>query len=174
MRGRTWIGLLCVLLIGLVGLNVSLLWLNAAAGRNAEWDELRVEHADLQARVSRLRSAEHIQSEGRDMGLVMPAAADVHYLTADTIRDARQAAKRKTFTPPWSDCDIVSSTPQEGPLSSVVPVLPRARHRRRAPPAQPGRADGRARRHDAHDSAAEAGTTGAQPVSQQPGTGARS
>ena len=39
----------------------------------------------------------------------MPAAADVHYLTADPGRDARQAAKRDELQPPWSDADIVSA-----------------------------------------------------------------
>ena len=48
VRGRGWIGLLGVLLIGLVALNVSLLKLNAAAGRNAERaKELRIQNAEL-------------------------------------------------------------------------------------------------------------------------------
>jgi hypothetical protein len=125
VRGRVWIGLLGVLLIGLVGLNVSLLKLNAAAGRNAEWaKKLRVENADLRARVSRLHSAAHIQAEGRKQGLVMPAAADVHYLTANPGRDARRAAKRQSFTAPWSDGDLVSATPEPTPVAPVVATAP--------------------------------------------------
>jgi hypothetical protein len=121
VRGRIWIGFLGVLLIGLVGLNVSLLKLNAAAGRNAEWaKKLRVENADLQARVSRLRSAQRIQDAAGGMGLVMPAAADVHYLNVDTGRDARLAVKRESFTPVWTTDDLVSSVPEP---TTVVPTL---------------------------------------------------
>jgi hypothetical protein len=127
VRGRIWIGLLGVLLIGLVGLNVSLLKLNAAAGRNAEWaKKLRVENADLQARVSRLRSAARIQDAGAGMGLVMPAAADVHYLNVDPGRDARLAAKRNTFTPVWTTDDLVSAISDPAPVAPTVtaPVVP--------------------------------------------------
>jgi hypothetical protein len=124
VRGRAWIGLLGVLLIALVGLNVSLLKLNSAAGRNAEWArKLRVENADLRARASRLHSAAHIQAEGGKLGLVMPAAADVHYLTADPARDARRAAKRKSFTPLWSTSDIVSATPDPAPVAPIVAAV---------------------------------------------------
>jgi hypothetical protein len=123
VRGRVWIGLLGVLLIGLVGLNVSLLKLNAAAGRNAEWaKKLRVENADLRARASRLRSAAHIQAEGRREGLVMPAAAEVHYLTANPARDARRAAKRQSFTAPWSDADLVGAAPEPQTIAPIVPA----------------------------------------------------
>jgi hypothetical protein len=121
VRGRIWIALLGALLIGLVGLNVSLLKLNAAAGRNAEWaKKLRVENADLQARVSRLRSAARIQDAGAAMGLVMPAAADVHYLNVDGRRDARLAAKRETFTPVWTTDDLVSAEPDPAPVAPVL------------------------------------------------------
>jgi cell division protein FtsB len=123
VRGRVWIGILGILLIGLVGLNVSLLKLNAAAGRNAEWaKKLRVENADLRARVSHLRSASRIQEAARNAGFVMPAAADVHYLTANPARDARRAAKRDGFTPSWSDSDIVSAAPDPASIAPVVPA----------------------------------------------------
>jgi hypothetical protein len=170
VRGRTWIGLLCILLIGLVGLNVSLLKLNAAAGRNAEWaKKLRVDHADLQARVSRLRSAAHIQAEGRSMGLVMPAAADVHYLNSNPLRDARQAANRKRLTPPWSDDDIVSAVQEQAPLvpPGVVPAASTA-----ATPGATGATGVAAATPPATATTPPAGTTGPQSVSQQPSTGA--
>jgi hypothetical protein len=170
VRGRTWIGLLCLLLIGLVGLNVSLLKLNAAAGRNAEWaKKLRVDHADLQARVSRLRSAAHIQAEGRSMGLVMPAAADVHYLTANPARDARQAANRKSLTPPWSDDDLVSAVQEQVPLAPVVPATGATST---GTPGATGSAGVAPTAAPAAATTAPAGTTGTQSVSQQPEAGA--
>jgi hypothetical protein len=125
VRGRAWILLLGVILIGLVGLNVSLLKLNAAAGRNAEWAKiLRIENADLQARVSHLRSAQRIQDAARSMGFVMPAAADVHYLTADPGRDAGLAAGRGKFLAPPSNSDIVTAAGDSSTITApaVAPV----------------------------------------------------
>jgi cell division protein FtsB len=122
VRGRSWIGLLGVLLIGLVALNVSLLKLNAAAGRNAEWaKKLRVENADLRARVSRLGSGEQIQASARALGLVMPTAGNVHYLKAGR-GDARRAARHASFIPMSSTTDIVSATPPPDPVVVAAPA----------------------------------------------------
>jgi hypothetical protein len=130
MRGRGWIGLLGVLLIGLVALNVSLLKLNAAAGRNAEWaKKLRVENADLRGRVSRLASGRHLQSEAARLGFVMPAAGTVHYLTANTPLDVKHAIHRDKFVPPSTTEDIVSNLPQPPapvPVTTVAAPVPGA------------------------------------------------
>jgi hypothetical protein len=182
VRGRAWIGLICLLLIGLVGLNVSLLKLNAAAGRNAEWAKLlRVQNADLQARVSKLRSGQRIQDSARAMGYVMPAAASVHYLTADPARDAKRAAQWANFTPSWSTSDLVSATSDSAPLApiSVAPTSV-------APTAPAAPATGATGTSSTGTSATGTSTTGTQapaatgptgvtgtpPTSQQPSTGA--
>ena len=70
--------------------------------------------------MSRLRSAQRIQDSAGAMGLVMPAAADVHYLNVDTGRDARLAVKRESFTPVWDMDDLVSSVPEP---TTVAPTL---------------------------------------------------
>jgi hypothetical protein len=184
VRGRAWIALVGVLLIGLVGLNVSLLKLNAAAGRNAEWAKLlRVENADLQARVSHLRSAQRIQDAARNMGFVMPAAASVHYLTADPGRDARRAAARDRFTAPLSNSDIVSAASDS---TTIAPLLATSA----APTAPTAPATGTTGTQVATGTTGtsstgtpptstqtpaptgDTGATGAPAVSQQPSTGA--
>jgi cell division protein FtsB len=187
VRGRAWIGLLGVLLIGLVGLNVSLLKLNAAAGRNAEWArKLRIENADLQARVSKLRSGQRIQDSARAMGFVMPAAASVHYLTSDPGRDAPRAAARDKFTAPWSNSDLVSGESDTTSIASSLATGTTAP----APPATgstgPPSATGTTGTPSAtgtppavtpstgttpSDSGAT-GATGTESLSQQPSTGA--
>jgi len=129
VRGTSWIWLLGVLLIGLVALNVSLLKLNAAAGRNAEWaKKLRVENADLQARVSRLGGGQQIQQAARNLGLVMPTADSVHYLKVNPAVDARRAAKRGSFVPMSSTGDLVSATPPPDPVvvAPPAPIVPTA------------------------------------------------
>jgi hypothetical protein len=128
LRGRIWIGLLGVLLIGLVALNVSLLKLNAAAGQNAEIaKKLRVENADLRGKVSRLGSGGRLQDAAAQLGLVMPRADDVNFLTANEGIDARRAARHNAM-PPWTDTgDLVTSIPEEPlapPASATLPSEP--------------------------------------------------
>jgi hypothetical protein len=124
LRGRAWIGFLGVLLIGLVALNVSLLKLNAAAGRNAELaKKLRVDNADLQGRVSRLGSGGRLQDAAGRLGLVMPTAGSVHYLNANPAVDARRAARRNGMSPLPYSSDIVSAAPEQ-PLAPPVAIAP--------------------------------------------------
>jgi hypothetical protein len=121
LRGRAWIGLLGVLLIGLVALNVSLLKLNATAGRNAEVaKKLRIQNADLRGRVSRLGSSEHLQKEAEGLGFVMPTAGDVHYLAANPALDAKRAAHHAELSPLPFSTDIVSVQPAEPPLPAPL------------------------------------------------------
>jgi hypothetical protein len=82
-----------VLLIGLVAMNVSLLKLNAQAGRNAEKAKvLRIRNTQLRAQVSRLASSERLQRAGQRLGFVMPTAGKVRYLSPRPV-DAHRAAK---------------------------------------------------------------------------------
>jgi hypothetical protein len=153
LRGRMWIGLLGVLLIGLVALNVSLLKLNAEAGQNAEIaKKLRVENADLRGKVSRLGSGGRLQDAAAALGLVMPRANDVNFLTSNLALDARRAAHRAAMLP-WTDTsDIVSATPEE-PLAPPAVALP-------APVSAAGTAGATA--------GTNTGTTGAAAVAPQP------
>jgi len=103
VRGRLWVGLLGVLLIGLVALNVSLLKLNGIAGRNAEAARtLSIRNAELRSQVSRLASSQRLQQEGEKLGLVMPAASKLRYLSAgpaDAARAARGLRAWSTVSP---------------------------------------------------------------------------
>jgi hypothetical protein len=178
VRSRAWIAVLGVILIGLVGLNVSLLKLNAAAGRNAEWAKLlRVENADLQARVSHLMSAQRIQDAARSMGFVMPAAADVHYLTADASRDAARAAGRGKFLAPPSNSDIVTAAGDTSTItaplvtSTVVPSTTSATTTTTPTTTAPA-ATTTPSTTTPTVSGGTTGATGPPAASQQPGTGA--
>jgi hypothetical protein len=93
LRGRGWIGLLGVLLIGLVALNVSLLKLNSEAGRDADAAKaLRIRNDRLKARIARLASGERLEAVGARLGLVMPEPGRIRYLSVRSI-DGRRAAK---------------------------------------------------------------------------------
>jgi|GEM_PF-2655916 len=93
-RSRIWIGLLAFLLIGIVGLNVAALSLNAKASRiGALTDELKRENSALRGDLSGVLSNEHLQREAAELGLAYPAAGAVLDLRADP-GDAAAAAKR--------------------------------------------------------------------------------
>ena len=95
LRGQGWIVLIGIALIGIVAMQVHLLKLNAGIGRAVEHSStLERQNADLRADVSRLSAPERIQQVAGRLGLVMPAAGDVRYVTARKGGvDARRAAK---------------------------------------------------------------------------------
>lgn len=94
LRGRGWIALVAVALGGIVALQVSLLKLNAGIGRAVEHaGTLERQNADLRASVSQLSAEERIQREAVAMGLHMPSAGEVRYVTARGAEDARKAAR---------------------------------------------------------------------------------
>jgi hypothetical protein len=122
IRSRTWIGVLGFLLIGLVALNVALLKLNATAGRQASVaSALRIQNAELRGSVARLRTTERIQEEGAKLGLVMPKAAEVNYLSVRPGLDERQAAQRNQLQPLWVGANTVTGP---GPDDSLLPTPP--------------------------------------------------
>jgi cell division protein FtsL len=95
LAGRAWIGLIFVLLAGIVFFNVDLLRMNREITRTAERAAtVKRENARLRAELARLGSSERIQKVAAQAGLAFPEPGEVRYLTADTSRDARAAAKR--------------------------------------------------------------------------------
>lgn len=129
VRGQGWIVLLGVLLIGLVGLNVSLLKLNANNGRTAEIArDMRIQNAKLRGSVSRLASSDRLQEAARNMGLVMPAPQMVNYLTVHRRSDGRRAAKnvRQDVPAPAPGSDqLVSASPEaDRELAAPTPSQP--------------------------------------------------
>jgi hypothetical protein len=120
LRGRAWIMFVGVLLMGLVALNVSLLKLNAEAGRNAERVKvLRIQNTQLRARVSRLASAERLERAGRDLGLAMSIAGRVRYLSVGST-DARKAAKALRT---WGTLPTFAFAPLPAPVLPVAPAI---------------------------------------------------
>jgi len=94
LRGRAWIALVALALGGIVAMQVSMLKINAGIGRAVEHSStLERQNAELRATVSALSSEERIQREAMAMGLKMPAAGEVRYLTARGAEDARKAAR---------------------------------------------------------------------------------
>lgn len=93
-RGRAWIPLLGILLIGIVALNVATLSLTASAGKiEADIQTLGQENSILSAREAQLLANDRVQSAASSLGLTAPAAGDISY--RDAGRDAIAVAARR-------------------------------------------------------------------------------
>ncbi|HEX3325170.1 MAG TPA: hypothetical protein VHR65_08595 [Solirubrobacterales bacterium] len=92
-RGRAWIGVLGVLLVGIVALNVVTLSFAASTGGIDEnIQALDKENALLRNRDAQKSGIERIRGAAAAQGLVMPTADQVHYIDAgrDDVATAAQ------------------------------------------------------------------------------------
>jgi hypothetical protein len=100
-RGRGWIALLCVLLGGIVTLNVLSLSYNATSGRvGQQIEELERQNSALRGELAETLSAGSVETAAANMGLAVPAPEDVTYLTAgdgDADRLAELLGAGSTF-----------------------------------------------------------------------------
>jgi cell division protein FtsL len=93
-RGRAWIAVLGVLLIGIVALNVATLSLTATAGKVEDnIQTLSQENSVLRAHQARLLANSRVRSAAASIGLATPAPGDITY--RDAGRDAIAAAARR-------------------------------------------------------------------------------
>jgi hypothetical protein len=90
VRGRGWIALVGVGLIGIVFLQVSLLNLNAGISRSVTAAEtLERQNSALRQDISELDTGDRLAEGAAKLGLIMPSAGEVTFL------DARQANARR-------------------------------------------------------------------------------
>ncbi len=91
-RGRSWIVVIGVLLLGIVAMQVTMLKLNAGIGEAVQGStQLTRENAALRSQISQLSSSDRIEKEATKLGLVMPAAGAVKYVRSYGS-DAKKAA----------------------------------------------------------------------------------
>lgn len=82
IRGRVWIPLLGVLLAGIVGMQVELLKLNAAAGRSIELiSALQSRNEGLRAQVVSATDPGRIERLASHMGMTMPGPEAITFLS---------------------------------------------------------------------------------------------
>jgi len=93
-RGRAWIAVLGVLLVGIVALNVLPLSFAATSGKvDAQIAELDKELSVLGGREAQLYSTGRIRGEAAEMGLAMPNTEEPHVIEAGPGDVARAAAR---------------------------------------------------------------------------------
>jgi hypothetical protein len=92
-RGRAWIAVLGVLLVGIVGLNVVTLSFAASASKIDEAiTALDQENPILRGRDARVTSPGPIRQAAVPLGLAMPASEEIHFTDAgpDDVATASQ------------------------------------------------------------------------------------
>lgn len=115
IRGRAWIPIVAVGLMGLVFLQVSLLKLNTGIGRAVQSaGTLERQNAELRGQVSLMDSGQRVQDVAAERGMVLPAAGQVHYLHAGK---ASAAGAAQSVTAP----DPVAQQPVGAVASSTAP-----------------------------------------------------
>jgi hypothetical protein len=93
-RGRAWIAVLGVLLVGIVGLNVATLSFAASAGQiDGEITTLEQENGVLKNRVALLYGTERARNDAAVLGLAMPSSDRIHFIEAGPD-DVAAAAQR--------------------------------------------------------------------------------
>jgi uncharacterized membrane protein YgcG len=91
-RGRGWIAVLCVLLGGIVALNVLSLSLTAGSGQaSLRIDELKTEVSSLQAQIEEKLSATKVEAMAARLGLANPDPQTITFVSARNA-DARRVA----------------------------------------------------------------------------------
>jgi hypothetical protein len=89
IRGRAWIAIVGVGLIGIVFMQVSMLRLNAGIGRAVDTaTRLERDNSVLRGTISELSSGDHIEADAAQMGLVLPTATP-RFLNARHFDPAR-------------------------------------------------------------------------------------
>jgi cell division protein FtsL len=125
IRGRAWIAIVGVMLIGLVFLQVSLLRLNTGIGSSVQ-QAASLERANQQLRdqVSALDSDERIHQVAEDLGMVMPAPGDVRYVRPE--RDSAARAARSVVAPAPVQQQTASATATAGSAPAATTTAPTA------------------------------------------------
>ena len=99
-RGRTWIGVLGVLLVGIVALNVVTLSFAATSGKiDAQITALEEENPVLSGREARVFGIGPVRSAAGALGLSMPASESIHFTDAGPD-DVATAAQRLAAASP--------------------------------------------------------------------------
>jgi hypothetical protein len=99
-RGRAWIAVLGLLLVGIVALNVVTLSFAASSGKiDEQLTALGSENTTLDSRAERLDGIGNVRREAAPLGLAMPSSAEIHFTEAGPD-DVATAAQRLAAAAP--------------------------------------------------------------------------
>jgi hypothetical protein len=122
LRSRLWIWVLGASLGGIVAMQVSLLKLNSGISRAVETTTtLERQNADLEASIARLSAPDRIETGATALGMLMPPAGDVGYLTAGS-HDPANAVRRMRDPSDDAAALMANHGIVPGSLADVAPV----------------------------------------------------
>ncbi len=124
IRGRYWIAVLGVGLLGIVAMQVAMLSMDARIGQSLERTAaLERQNGVLSAEVSRLSSGERIQARAARMGMVSAPSTELRFLTAGRDGDASRAvATLRSPAPPVAPepDPVVAETTAPAPTATTT------------------------------------------------------
>ena len=175
VRGRAWIAIMAVGLMGIVFMQVSLLKLNAGISRAVTAaDTFDRQNSSLREDISKLDSGERIQGVAAKLGMVTPAAGDVHYLDGRGADAARAAAAIKPpdpVTPTAAPAAATTTTPAATTPAATTTTVPAATTTAPAPTATAAAAPTTTNTAPATTTTAPAATTAAPATTAPPAAG---
>jgi cell division protein FtsL len=127
IRGRLWIAVVAVALMGVVFTQVSLLELNAGISRSVlEAEALERRNSALREEVARLGSSDRVQAAASALGMRAPSAGGVRFLRpdADPARVARRLAAPDTSA--WQAALAAEAAQAAPPGTDVSEQTPQA------------------------------------------------
>ncbi len=134
VRGRAWIAVLGVLLMGLVALQVGMLKLNAGIGNAVvRTSALERDNSRLQLMVDRMSASDRIRGKAAKLGMVMPDVRRIRNVSAGGPASARGVAASLAggaFAPRPAQAngttDASSSSSSSATDSSITPAQAQA------------------------------------------------
>jgi cell division protein FtsL len=125
LRGRVWIALLALGLMGIVFIQVSMLQLNAGISRAITSAEtLHRQNATLRADLSKLDSSERIGDAAKSFGMIQPAAGSVNYLDARKANGAAAARGIHRPKPPKTAPTTAATTTATAATAATATTTP--------------------------------------------------
>jgi|HigsolmetaAR201D_1030396.scaffolds.fasta_scaffold03863_6 hypothetical protein len=141
-RGRLYIPIVAVALIGIVGMQVAALHLNAGIGKAVKRGAvLERENTALRAEVSRLESGERMSAVVGSLGMVQPAAGSTRYVTVEEGAAKRAASSITQPKPPVAPGSTVAAR-TDTTTAAATPTTGAATQSTGAAPAATGNAGG--------------------------------
>lgn len=137
VRGRGWIPVIAILLLGLVVMQVSLLRLNSGISRAVETTAtLERQNDELRASIARLASSERIQTAASHLGMLLPASDQLIFrnVREDDARRASAALRERpspqtaiasaAATQPAAMAGVVTGTQPGATATTTTPAAP--------------------------------------------------
>jgi cell division protein FtsL len=121
VRGRAWIPMLGILLVGIVGMRVEVLKLGSSVGAEMQQASvLESANATMQKQVSALSDNQRIEQLASKQGMVMPGPLDIHFVHTAGAASVGRAIADVTAPSPTTFLSSVESEREHDGQAAVT------------------------------------------------------